>query len=56
VVITHVPGTRLWQLLVDDPSGVQLELTFNGNAETGPPPDMSPGRRSVAGAPFFKLR
>ncbi len=23
-----VPGTTLWQLFVDDPSGVQLELTF----------------------------
>jgi catechol 2,3-dioxygenase-like lactoylglutathione lyase family enzyme len=39
-----------------DPSGVQLELTFNGDAEVGPPPDMSPGRRYVAGASFFAPR
>ncbi len=49
----HVPGTSLWQLFVYDPSGVQLELTFNGNAEVGPPPDMSEGRRYVAGTSFF---
>jgi catechol 2,3-dioxygenase-like lactoylglutathione lyase family enzyme len=51
-----VPGTRLWQLFVYDPSGVQLELTFNGDAEVGPPPDMSPGRRYVAGTSFFAPR
>ena len=51
-----VPGTSLWQLFVYDPSGVQLELTFNGDAEVGPPPDMSPGRRYVAGASFFAPR
>jgi catechol 2,3-dioxygenase-like lactoylglutathione lyase family enzyme len=49
----HVPGTSLWQLFVYDPSGVQLELTFNGDAEEGPPPDMSDERRYVAGASFF---
>lgn len=48
-----VPGTSLWQLFVYDPSGVQLELTFEGRAETGPPPDMSPGRAYVAGQSFF---
>lgn len=48
-----VPGTSLWQLFVYDPSGVQLELTFEGRAETAPPPDMSEGRRYVAGASFF---
>ncbi|WP_249222619.1 VOC family protein [Noviherbaspirillum sp. L7-7A] len=48
-----VPGTALWQLFVYDPSGVQLELTFNGDAETGPPPDLSAARRYVAGAGFF---
>jgi len=37
----HVPGTSLWQLFVYDPSGVQLELTFEGDAEVGPGPDMS---------------
>ena len=48
-----VPGTTLWQLFVYDPSGVQLELTFNGSAERGPPPDLSDARRYVAGACFF---
>jgi catechol 2,3-dioxygenase-like lactoylglutathione lyase family enzyme len=48
-----VPGTSLWQLFVYDPSGVQLELTFEGKAESGPPPDMSGGRRYIAGASFF---
>lgn len=48
-----VPGTTLWQLFVYDPSGVQFELTFEGSAEDGPPPDMSPGRAYVAGSSFF---
>ncbi len=48
-----VPGTTLWQLFVYDPSGVQCELTFEGAAEAGPPPDMSHGRAYVAGASFF---
>ncbi|MBN9508278.1 MAG: VOC family protein [Alphaproteobacteria bacterium] len=48
-----VPGTSLWQLFVYDPSGVQLELTFDGRAEGGEGPDMSPGRAYVAGEGFF---
>lgn len=48
-----VPGTSLWQLFVYDPSGVQLELTFEGAMESGAPPDMSASRRYVAGQPFF---
>jgi catechol 2,3-dioxygenase-like lactoylglutathione lyase family enzyme len=48
-----VPGTTLWQIFVYDPSGVQLELTFDGRAEAGSPPDMSPERRYVAGSSFF---
>jgi catechol 2,3-dioxygenase-like lactoylglutathione lyase family enzyme len=48
-----VPGTTLWQLFVYDPSGVQLELTFEGNVEGDEPPDMSPARKYVAGASFF---
>ena len=48
-----VPGTTLWQLFVYDPSGVQMELTFEGTLESGEPPDMSPGRAYVAGANFF---
>jgi catechol 2,3-dioxygenase-like lactoylglutathione lyase family enzyme len=48
-----VPGTSLWQLFVYDPSGVQLELTFEGSVEGDELPDMSPGRSYVAGASFF---
>ena len=49
-----VPGTSLWQLFVYDPSGIQLELTFEGSNEAGPPPDMSDARRYIAGASFFE--
>ena len=48
-----VPGTTLWQLFAYDPSGVQFELTFDARVESGPPPNMSPGRRYVAGESFF---
>jgi catechol 2,3-dioxygenase-like lactoylglutathione lyase family enzyme len=48
-----VPGTTLWQLFVYDPSGVQIELTFDGDSEAAPLPDMSPGRGYVAGKGFF---
>jgi catechol 2,3-dioxygenase-like lactoylglutathione lyase family enzyme len=48
-----VPGTSLWQLFVYDPSGVQLELTFEGAVEAGAPPDMSEGRSYRAGQSFF---
>ncbi len=50
-----VPGTSLWQLFVYDPSGVQMELTFEGTLESGAPPDMSPGSAYVAGTTFFGL-
>lgn len=49
-----VPGTTLWQLFVYDPSGVQMELTFEGALEICEPPDMSPGRGYVAGSSFFE--
>ena len=48
----HVPGTSLWQLFVYDPSGTQLELTFDGAVEPGDAPDMSAARRYVAGSSF----
>ncbi len=48
-----VPGTTLWQLFVYDPSGVQLELTFEGAAEPGASPDLTLRRRYRAGADFF---
>ncbi len=46
-------GTTLWQLFVYDPSGVQLELTFEGDIEGAQKPDMSLGRGYVAGSSFF---
>ncbi len=49
----EVPGTPLWQLFVFDPSGVQLELTFDSRAEAGAKPDLSPGRKYQAGVNFF---
>jgi catechol 2,3-dioxygenase-like lactoylglutathione lyase family enzyme len=49
-----IPGTTLWQLFVYDPSGVQMELTFEGRAEAGPAPDMSDARRYRAGDNFFE--
>ncbi|MDQ8023574.1 MAG: VOC family protein [Moraxellaceae bacterium] len=48
-----VPGTSLWQLFVYDPSGVQLELTFEGATEPGPPPDTGADRIYRAGRSFF---
>jgi catechol 2,3-dioxygenase-like lactoylglutathione lyase family enzyme len=48
-----VPGTTLWQLFVYDPSGVLLELTFEGSVEGDELPDVSPGRAYVAGANFY---
>lgn len=49
-----VPGTSLWQLFVYDPSGVQLELTFEGAVEGGRSPDMSEARAYRAGWNFFE--
>jgi catechol 2,3-dioxygenase-like lactoylglutathione lyase family enzyme len=49
-----VPNASLWQLFVFDPSGVQLELTFDEQVEAGPPPDMSDARRYKAGENFFR--
>lgn len=51
-----VPGTPLWQLFAYDPSGVQIELTFDSRHEDGPPPDLSEGRRYVAGECFAVSR
>lgn len=49
----EVPGTTLWQLFVYDPSGVQLEITFDSRSEHGRKPDMSDARRYKAGSSFF---
>jgi len=48
-----VPGTSLWQLFVYDPSGVQLELTFEASIEGAALPDVSEGRVYKAGRSFF---
>ena len=48
-----IPETTLWQLFVYDPSGVQLELTFECGGEGEEKPDMSAGRKYVAGSSFF---
>jgi hypothetical protein len=39
---------------VYDPSGVHIELTFQGAPEAGAPPDMSVGRGYVAGSGLFE--
>ena len=47
-----VPGTTLWQIFVHDPSGVMLELTFDGKVEQRPTPEIPPDRQYQAGKPF----
>jgi catechol 2,3-dioxygenase-like lactoylglutathione lyase family enzyme len=47
-----VPGMSLWQIFVHDPSGVMLELTFDGKAEYRPTPEIPPDRVYKAGVPF----
>lgn len=49
----NVRDAGLWQLFVYDPSGVQLEITFEAANERGPEPDMK-NRPYVAGSSFFK--
>jgi len=49
-----VTGTSLWQIFVYDPSGVQLELTFDGRAEGRPAPEIAPEWRYRAGESFFR--
>jgi catechol 2,3-dioxygenase-like lactoylglutathione lyase family enzyme len=48
-----IPTAALYQLFVYDPSGVMLELTFDAAAETGPGPDLQPGRGWRADENFF---
>jgi catechol 2,3-dioxygenase-like lactoylglutathione lyase family enzyme len=48
-----VASAALYQLFVYDPSGVMLELTFDAKVETGPAPDMRPGRGWRADENFF---
>jgi hypothetical protein len=32
------PGTKIWQLFARDPSGIPIEMTFDGAIEEGPAP------------------
>jgi catechol 2,3-dioxygenase-like lactoylglutathione lyase family enzyme len=47
-----VPGTSLWQIFVHDPSGVMMELTFDGKAEGRPTPEIPADRMYQPGKPF----
>jgi catechol 2,3-dioxygenase-like lactoylglutathione lyase family enzyme len=47
-----VPGTTLWQIFVHDPSGVMLELTFDGKVEQRPTPEIAAERQYVPNKPF----
>ena len=51
-----VPGTSLWQIFVHDPSGVMMELTFDGKAEHRPTPEIPADRVYMAGQPFGNAR
>jgi catechol 2,3-dioxygenase-like lactoylglutathione lyase family enzyme len=51
-----VPGINLWQIFVHDPSGVMLELTFDGKAEQRPVPNIPAERVYQAGKPFGGVR
>ena len=51
-----VPGTTLWQIFVYDPSGVQLELTYDGRAENRATPEIPPERLYRAGQSFYRPR
>jgi catechol 2,3-dioxygenase-like lactoylglutathione lyase family enzyme len=49
-----VADTSYWQLFVYDPSGVMLELTFDGCGESRPTPKIPAARQYHAGVSFFK--
>jgi catechol 2,3-dioxygenase-like lactoylglutathione lyase family enzyme len=48
-----IPGTTYWQLFVYDPSGVQLELTFDAHGEGIAVPEVPEAMRYRAGESFF---
>jgi len=48
-----IPNTSYWQLFVYDPSGVQLELTFDAHGEGIPVPEVADAMRYRAGESFF---
>ncbi len=48
-----IPGTTLWQLFVYDPSGVQIELTFDEGNEPAPHGPIAPENKYAPGEVFF---
>jgi catechol 2,3-dioxygenase-like lactoylglutathione lyase family enzyme len=48
-----IPNTTYWQLFVYDPSGVQLELTFDQGNEAEAKPYVTPGHEYRPGENFF---
>jgi catechol 2,3-dioxygenase-like lactoylglutathione lyase family enzyme len=48
-----IRGGNLWQLYVFDPSGVQIELSFDARAESGKGPDWDGPKRYDEGGNFF---
>ncbi len=48
-----IPNTTYWQLFVYDPSGVQLELTFDAQGEGIAVPEVPDAMRYRAGESFF---
>ena len=48
-----IPNTTLFQLFVCDPSGVQIELTFDLGAEPSYDTNIDPAHRYSAGEVFF---
>jgi hypothetical protein len=48
-----IPETTLWQLFVYDPSGVQVELTFDAANEGEPHGPIAPEHAYSAGEVFF---
>ena len=48
-----IPNTTLFQLFVYDPSGVQIELTFDLGAEPSYDVNIDPAHRYSAGEEFF---
>jgi catechol 2,3-dioxygenase-like lactoylglutathione lyase family enzyme len=48
-----IPNTSLWQLFVYDPSGVQIELTFDADMEPEPHGQIAPEHAYTPGENFF---
>lgn len=43
-----IPGINVWQIYIHDPSGTMFELTFMGDSEERPVPDIPSDRQYVA--------